>query len=205
MKPTRDQVQTLNRELREIEAVGDDDLPQVHARLVDLKARAAALGIRSAHLEARLAQALLGLDQPEDAFTAVSRAVVLDPVQPSVGSLFMRVTHALRDALEAASHDADSDAPPRMYAALAKAGETDARCHVALARHQLATGRVGEARALLDAVTLLEPARADAWALLAELARAEGDAARATELDTRAAGLREAATPFGIPSPVAHC
>lgn len=205
MTPTRDQVQQLNRELREIEGIGEDDLPQVHARLVALKEKAVALGIESAHVEARLAQALLGLEQVEDAFAAVSRAVVLDPVQPSVGSLFMRVANACRDALEQASHDADSDVPQRVYAALSDAGETDARCHVALARHQLATGRVGEARALLDAVTLLEPARADAWALLAEVARAEGDASSAEELAARAAGLRDATTPFGIPSPVARC
>jgi tetratricopeptide (TPR) repeat protein len=205
MPPTNDQVRELNRELREIDALGGNDLPQVHARLVALKEKAAALGIRSAHLEARLAQVLLGLERLEEAFAAVSRSVVIDPVQPSISNLFVRVASACREALEQASRDAESDVTPRLYAVLSAAGETDARCHVALARHHLAAGRTGEARALLEAVTLLEPAHADAWDLLAEVARAEGNASAAEELSARAAGLREARTPFGIPSPFARC
>lgn len=205
MTPTREQVQELNRELRETEGIGEDDLPQVRDRLLALRARATALGIRSAHLDARLAQALLGLEALEEAFAAISRAIVLDPVHPSMGSLFMKIVNALRDRLDRASHDAADDAPPRLYDALSRAGETDARCHVALARHHLARGRTADARALLDAVTLLEPARADAWALLAEAARADGDGPRADELAARADALRDATTPFGIPSPVARC
>lgn len=205
MTPTRDQIQQLARELRDVEALGEEALAQVHARLTAVKERAAALGIHSAHLESRLAQALLDLGELEDAFAAISRAVVLDPVHPTLSGLFLRVVSALRDALDEASHDAESDAPPRLYAALSLAGETNARSHLALARHHLGNGRVADARALLEAVTLLEPARAEAWTLLAEVARAEGDVPRAEEFSARAAGIRDAATPFGIPSPVARC
>jgi hypothetical protein len=40
MMPTREQVQELTRELREIEGIGEDDLPQVRDRLLALRERA---------------------------------------------------------------------------------------------------------------------------------------------------------------------
>ena len=206
MTATRAQVQDLNRKMKEAHDLGDREAwAEARDAFRAVIKEAEALGIQSAFAWMRLSTVHLELNEVEEAFAAISRCLLLDLVLPGSSSAFNSAVAAMRDLLERRSDNAADDAPPRLYAALSRIGETDPRCHVALARHHLRDGRLEEARALLEATTLLEPAGADAWTLLADVAKRHGDEAKAKELQARALALKEAGTPFGIPSPTATC
>lgn len=145
------------------------------------------------------------LEALERGFEACCEAVRLDPIHPAHQDQFAHFGQRLRTFFCAPAQLPDEAAAPRLYATLLRAGEADAACHVAMARHLAGHGRGEEARRLLKATVLLEPACAEAWRLLAEIARGASDGACAAECEARAAALAEVAAPFGVPSPDALC
>lgn len=206
MKATRQQVKELHKRMEVAHNHAEkEEWGPARDGFISVIEDAEKLGFESVYAYARLSGVFLALDEVEAAFAAVGRAAVLDPVNPGLSAPFCQACDAMRDELVRCSEDASDDTTPRLYAQLAEVGETDLRCHLAMARHHLHANRLGEARALLEATTLLEPARPEAWALLAEVARKSGDDEKAKELAARAKELEEVATPFGIPSPTASC
>lgn len=148
--------------------------------------RSAALGLRSAYLELRLAECLLETGDAEGAFEAACRGVKLDPPHPLGVNAFMRARQAMAERLRETCDDAASEVPARIYAALEAVGETDAECHVSLARQLLRRGDATAAAALLDRVLLLEPCHEEALAAASAAQRALGDEGAAREFELRA-------------------
>lgn len=145
------------------------------------------------------------LEGLERGFAACCEAVRLDPIHPAHQEQFAGFGERLRQRLCAFAQLPDDAAAPRLYATLLRAGEADAACHVAMARYLAGHGRGEEARRILKATVMLEPACAEAWRLLAEVARGAGDGPCVAECEARAAALAEVPAPFGVPSPDALC
>ncbi len=198
-------VQSLSARLSRLNQLAEDgELDEARELLAEVRAEASRAGLRSPYLcwvEGRLAASA---GEPELAFERHAAAVVLDPAHPSPASAYEEAAEVLRQALADGAGEATGAFIPRVYALLARHGETDLRAHLALARHQRATGDAPAAARLLDAVLLLAPASAEAWALRGELAAEAGDAA----LEAR---CREAAAPalpaaaFAVPGETQRC
>ncbi|MCA2976945.1 MAG: hypothetical protein INH41_05360 [Myxococcaceae bacterium] len=129
---------------------------------------AAAAGIDSAYLWWCLTAACDELGDSLAALNAVCRAARLDPAHPAIVRAFADTCEHARARLVAAP--SRSRRVPALYEALSRLGETDADCHLALARHLLARGDRAEARRLVDAVLTLAPTHVAACALERRLA-----------------------------------
>lgn len=181
LQSLRDDIRTLERDF----CPDPQHLKMVRA----LCSRASVLGIDSAYLHFRLSACLAAADDAEGAFRAACRGTMLDPAHPLLPQTFVEARRLMVELLEAESQRPESEVPRRVYAALAAAGETDMACHLALARHAVARGALGEAGTLLEALVLLEPTHRPALKLLAEVRRKAGDEASAAALDERVAGV----------------
>lgn len=166
-----------------------------------LRVRAAKLGLRSSYLAWGLAVALDNLGEAEMAFEAVSEAVKADPMNVACQRSFDVIANRLRGTLADPARAPGDPSTPRLYALLQAAGEADVPSHLAFARHEAHAGKLREALALLDAVTLLSPVSRDAWLQKAAVARALGDEPLAASCDAQAAAVTAADAPFGVPAP----
>lgn len=158
-------------------------------------------GLDSAHLHWACAVAADYAGELEMAFEQITTAIAKDPLAPPFRHSFDLIARHLRAALADPERDADDPSTPRLYALLQRADEADVGAHLAMVRFHLAKGHAAEARALLDAVTLLHPASREAWELLGRVAREAGDVEAAERARVEAAALGEGALPFAIPGP----
>lgn len=203
---TREQVEELKSELSEAKGHLDrEEWALARDRNLAVQEKAARLGIESAYLLWCLSLAQGKLGDTEEAFRLISAAVVLDPMHSTLSARFSEAAEAMRRRLEVSSKSSDHALPERIYQSLLRAGEADASSHVAMARAFLAKGALQEARALLESTTLLEPTRTEAWRLLGEVTRKQGDVSAAAAADARAAESGGHAAPYGMPSPLTSC
>jgi tetratricopeptide (TPR) repeat protein len=166
-----------------------------------LLAEARQVGLDSAHLHWAFAVACDYSGDLEMAFEQLTLAIGKDPLAPPFRHSFELITGRIRAALAAPERAADDPSTPRLYALLQRADEADVGAHLAMARYHLATGKVEQARGLLDAVTLLHASSREAWEMKARVATAMGDPAAAEQARIEAAALGEGEPAFAIPGP----
>ncbi|MCM2332953.1 MAG: hypothetical protein NDI82_03290 [Anaeromyxobacteraceae bacterium] len=172
-------------------------------RVVVLRERAAALGVRSPHVAWMEATALELLDRHEEAYRAAVEAARLDPLSVTIQEQFARLAWARRHALAEPSRDPLDESTPRLYALLQETGESDVPCHLAMARHLEATGLGAEAARLVEAVLLVAPASKEAWLERSRLARASGDGAIVARCTEALERIRARSVPFDLQLPAA--
>jgi tetratricopeptide (TPR) repeat protein len=161
-------------------------------------AEAQRLGIESAYLRWVLATAHDDMGALEMAWEEIETSVATDPLSLPARRSFEIIADRVRAALSAPGREASDPSTPRLYGMLVRAGEADMGAHVAMARYQLAAGRAAEARELAAAVTTLYPAAREAWTLLAEVARAQGDEVTAAGAELEAASTGALEPMFGV-------
>lgn len=204
MRATRAELDQLAQDLQAArELLDEGQTARARKALFRVRRAARRLGVRSSYLRWCLAALYQALGEPERAFGVASAAVMADPLHPALGERFADAARGMREALREAGPG--GEAAPRLYAALLRVGEADASSHLALARHALAGGRAEEAGAVLRALTVLEPGRAEAWRLLAEVARRGGAPEEAAACEARAVAAEATSTPYGVPSPGLSC
>ena len=155
-------------------------------------------GVESAYLRYVLAQALDQHGELEMAFDEIKKAMKLDPLALPIRHAFQELAGRIRASLTHPNRAADDPEVPRLYTLLLEAGEADLPAHLTMVRFELATGRLAEARARVEAVTRLFPAHREAWALLAQVARAQGETDVAAKADTEAATAVARDPLFGV-------
>lgn len=175
--------------------------PEALAIYRGIAAEARQAGLDSAHLHWAWAVAADYSGELEMAFEQITTAIERDPLAPPFRHSFDLITGHLRAALADPARAADDPSTPRLYALLQRADESDVGAHLAMVRYHLATGRAAEARALLDAVTLLHSASREAWELLGRVAREAGDVEAAERARVEAIALGDGEVPFAIPGP----
>lgn len=163
-----------------------------------VQAEADRLGVESAYLRWLVAMLLDEKGELEMAWKEFEKALAADPLALPVRRSFEVVAGRVRAALVAPGRDPADEATPRLYGLLVRAGEADLGAHLAMARWELATGRVAEARERTQAAVKLYPASREAWALLAQVARAQGDELAAAGADLEAASARVQEPLFGV-------
>jgi tetratricopeptide (TPR) repeat protein len=168
---------------------------------LETRALARKAGIPHGMISWRLAVCSDNLGEPEAAMEYAVEALENDPLAVPFRNSFEIVCKRIRDTLANESWDVSNPATARFYDLLVRERETDDAAHLAMARHLLATGAPARARRILDALSVLSPRRAEAWALLAVIARGEGDedAARAAEIEAAACDDAGGPPVFGIP------
>jgi len=205
-KASREEIQQLNDDLSEArDCLDREEWAPAREKYLVAQAKAQSLGIESPYLLWALSLAQERLGEVEESFRLVSAAIVADPMHPTLTNRFSEAAAALRQRLEFASRHPAGKHLARIYQALLRSGEADAGSHVAMARAELAQGDVEAARKLLESTTLLEPSRIEAWRLMAEVARKQGDVAAAAEADSHVAELEGREAPYGVPSPPTSC
>jgi hypothetical protein len=166
----------------------------------DVVAEARKVGLDSAHLHWAFAIASDYSGDMEMAFEQITLAIGKDPLAPPFRHSFEVITGRIQAALADPERAADDPSTPRLYALLQRGGTADVSSHLAMARYHLAMGKPAEARALVDAVTLLHPTSREAWEAKATVARATGDASAAEQARLEGAALQEEPA-FAIPGP----
>jgi predicted Zn-dependent protease len=196
---------TMDRLLGEMRRAYDLVQERRYGEAIDvyraLLAEARQVGLDSAHLHWAYAVACDYSGDLEMAFEQMTTAMAKDPLAPPFRNSFEIVTGRIKAALADPERADDDPSTPRLYALLQRADEADVGAHLAMARYHLATGRAGEARALVDAVTLLHATSREAWELKARLAAAAGDDATAEKARVEAAALGAGEPAFAIPGP----
>lgn len=173
--------------------------------LLDVRARAAKVGVESAFLVWNLAVCEEALGEFEAAFETISEAARLDPLAQPIQATFDSIAWRMRQAVADPERAPEDPAIARMYDALMSAGECDVSSHVAMARHLSAVGEHERAMKILDAVTLLASVSRDAWRAKAAVARAMGDEGLVTECETQAATIAEQEVPYGMGPAAVRC
>jgi hypothetical protein len=178
------------------------DLRYQDAELAEVFARSAledaqALGCVTAALHFLLADILDDQGKDLQGFTEVTEALRLDPFHPGARDLAATIARRLRLALRSALRSADDPAIPRMYTVLSRGGETTLGCHLTMIRYALVTGEIDRATSLAEAVVALYPGEERAWTALAEVSRAAGNEARASEAEFQVGVLGLAPVPPG--------
>jgi tetratricopeptide (TPR) repeat protein len=166
----------------------------------DIVAEARKVGLDSAHLHWAFAAACDYTGDLEMAFEQISIAIGKDPLAPPFRHSFEVITGRIQAALADSERAEDDPSTPRLYALLQRGETVDVPSHLAMVRYHLATGKPAEARALVDAVTLLHPASREAWEAKATVAQATDDTAAAEQARLEAAALQEEPA-FAIPGP----
>ena len=206
MNANRAQVEALNGAIEEARNLLERKVwDEAQEKFTEVHEEARGLGIESPYL--LWARSLIAeqLGEVEASFNFVSAAVALDPMHPTLTNRFAEASAALRRQLLASSRTPDEHEPRVMYAALLRAGEADAACHVAMARAYLRDGELEAAWTLLDSTTLLEPTRVEAWELKREVSLRREDPATTAEAEARLADLAVRGAPYGMPSPRTRC
>ena len=155
-------------------------------------------GVDSAYLRFVLAQALEQHGELEMAFDEIKKAMKLDPLALPIRHAFQELAGRIRASLAHPNRAADDPEVPRLYALLLEAGEADVPAHLAMVHFELTTGRLTEARQRVEAVTRLFPAHREAWVLLAQVARAQGEMDAAAKAETEAATAVARDPLFGV-------
>ena len=198
--------QTIER-ITEIVARADRHFDQqelVKARELFLQARAECerAGIESGYLAWRLCVVFDLLKEHQLAFKHAEEALRQDPLAPPFRKSFDIVARTMSRAIEEAQ--GQPDWVPRFYDLLVRAGEGTDGVHLAMARWLHGRGESKRALKLLEAVTVLSPACADAWSLRAVLCRSLGDEQGARDAEVEAAALKgPAQPPFSVPGAAA--
>jgi tetratricopeptide (TPR) repeat protein len=206
MGATRQELDQLFHDLEAARATLDrDEVEPARKAFARVRRWAKRLGVRSSYLLWSLSHLHQRQGRVEWAYRAIGEALVMDPLHPNLQERFAELARAVREALERRSHAATDRSCRRLYDALLRTGEADWTSHLAIARHDLARGRVEEAGKVLGALTLLEPNRAEAWRMYAEQARKAEDLDRFEACLARAGAAEVAVTPYGTPSPAARC
>ncbi len=164
-----------------------------------LLAEARQVGLDSAHLHWAYAVACDYSGDLEMAFEQTTTAIAKDPLAPPFRHSFELITGRIKAALSDTERAADDPSTPRLYALLQRADEADVGAHLAMARYHLATGNPEQARALVDAVTLLHAGSREAWEMKAKVAAATGDEAGAAKARIEAATLTDGEPAFAVP------
>jgi tetratricopeptide (TPR) repeat protein len=164
----------------------------------EVLAEARKVGLDSAHLHWAFAAACDYSGDLEMAFEQITLAIGKDPLAPPFRRSFEVITGRIQAALADSERAADDPSTPRLYALLQRSGTVDVASHLAMARYHLAMGTLAEARALVDAVTLLHPMSREAWEAKAAVARATGDLTAAEQARLETAALEDEPA-FAIP------
>lgn len=197
MRPTLDPrlKQLLTEMSRAKELVEEEDFAGARDSYARLRQRCQRLGLRSAHVAWRLAAVCDALGDFEAALSYAREATELDPLALPYQRSYDLVIDRIRQALGDERRATDDPTTPRLYELLSRAGEGDARSHLAMARFLRHGGDALAAMRLLDAVTIVAPAFRPAWVEKAQVARLLGrndDAARA-EIEAAALATDESA------------
>jgi tetratricopeptide (TPR) repeat protein len=155
-------------------------------------------GVESAYLRYVLAQALELNGELEMAFDEIKKAMKLDPLALPIRHAFQELAGRIRASLTDPARAVDDPEVPRLYTVLLEAGEADLAAHLAMVRFELATAQLVKARERVEAVTRLFPAHREAWVLLAQVARAQGEAEVALRAETEAATAVARDPLFGV-------
>jgi tetratricopeptide (TPR) repeat protein len=191
-------VEQLLNKVRQAQGAIDEQEPQRALTLMkQVLGEMAHLGVVSAHAHWVMGVAYDLSQEVEMAFEEVRKAMALDPLAAPFRHSFSIVVGRIRGILSDPARPEHDEATPRLYALLSRSGDADVAAHLAMVRFHLATGAVAEARALVDAVVLLNPADASAWSAKARVARAAGDQEAAVLAEAEAASLAPAEAPFG--------
>jgi tetratricopeptide (TPR) repeat protein len=161
-----------------------------------LLAEARKMGHEPGYLHYAIAVALDDAGDLEKAFEEITMAIGKDPLCLPFRRSFEVIVGRIRSALADPKRAVDDASTPRLYALLVRGDAADVASHAAMARHLLATGKGGEARALADALTRLHPASLEVWELAGAVAHALGDAAGAERARIEAAALAHRDAPF---------
>jgi tetratricopeptide (TPR) repeat protein len=161
-------------------------------------AEAKRLGFESAYLSWVIAVTHDEMGALEMAWEEIEKSVAADPLSLPARRSFEIIADRVRAALRAPDREVGDPSTPRLYGMLVRAGEADMGAHVAMARHELAAGRSAEARGLAGAVVKLYPASREAWKLLADVARAQGDEVTAASAELEAASVGALEPMFGV-------
>jgi tetratricopeptide (TPR) repeat protein len=155
-------------------------------------------GVDSAYLRYVLAQALELKGELEMAFDEIKKAMKLDPLALPIRHAFQELASRIRASLTDPARAVEDPEVPRLYRVLLEAGEADLLAHLAMVRFELATGELRKARERVEAVTRLFPAHREAWLLLAQVARAQGEGEAALKAETEAATAVARDPLFGV-------
>ena len=174
---------------------------EARAEFVQVRAAARKAGIPHGMVSWRLAVCADNLGEVEAALEYVVEALEADPLSGPFRHSFEVICRRIRETLAGEDWDVADPDTARLYDLLVRERETDDASHLVMARHLLAVGEPARAKRIVEALVTLSPRRAEAWALLATIARGEGDEEGARTAEIEAAACNDAgSTPvFGIP------
>ena len=191
-------LEQLSERVREAKsAIDEGDPKRGVTQMKQVLGEMARQGVVSAHAHWVMAVACDMAGEVEMAFHEVLKSVELDPLAAPFRHSFSIVVGRIRGILADPERPERDEATPRLYALLSRSGEADVGAHLAMVRYQLAIGAVSDAKVLVDAVVLLNPADASAWQAKAKVARAMGDQEGAVLAEAEAAAVAPAEAPFG--------
>lgn len=177
-----------------------EEYPDAAAALLKLRAELARQGMRSAHVSWSLAVVADCQGEHEQAFNYIREALELDPLSLPYGRSYDLIVENIRKTVGNETTAPTSPDTPRLYELLVRVNETDAACHLSMARWHFKAGAPQAAMRLLDALTTLAPASLPAWMLKAEVARAMGEFEIAKNADFEATALeRYESVSHGLP------
>jgi len=146
----------------------------------------------------RLCVFLDHLDDLEEAFVMAVEAVDQDPLSASIRNSFHIIAKQLRDRLAAPDREPADPTTPRLYSLLSENDAAEDSTHLAMARFLVQSGDAAGARRLLDAVTVLSPNCAGAWALLESVAKGVGDEELAKKCEVERLAIEAALKPMKV-------
>jgi hypothetical protein len=108
-----------------------------------------------------------------DALVSIQKGLFMDPLSSQLRNSLAVIAGRVRDHLQGV--DETDDTIPTYWQLLAELGECDLDVHLLMARHLGNVGKTGQALELVEAIVLLNPSFADAWAVKGMLAGMAGD------------------------------
>ncbi len=165
------------------------EFEEAKAAFLKLRAQCGKAGIKSAHVSWGLAIACDGLGDYEAALVHVREALTLDPLALPYVRSYNVIVERIREKLGDDTRAPDDPTTPPLYDLLLRAGEGDAKSHLAMARYHLHHGEATKAARLLESLATLAPSSRDAWRYLAVARRALGDDEGASRAEIEAAAL----------------
>jgi tetratricopeptide (TPR) repeat protein len=198
----RRELKSLVEMLKEAEAVGEKGRHEEARDLFEkVRAGCTALGIESVQVYWFLAVCHDYMKDHAQAMVYVRKALDLDPLSSFGRSSLEIIARNLRVQLADPERPLDAPDTERLYELLVQNDATDSTSHLAVARYRAHAGRIGEALALLEALTLLEPTCEDGWTALLPLAIREGrsDLSEKAELALASLKLGRPSHAAGVP------
>ncbi len=165
------------------------EFDEAKAAFLKLRAQCLKDGLKSAHVSWGLAIACDGMGEFDAALTYVREALEIDPLAIPYQRSYSVIVEHIREKLGDEARLPDDATTPKLYELLLRAGEGDAKSHLAMARHLVHRGEHGKAAAILEALTTLTPTCRDAWQELAVARRSTGDESGAAYAEIEAAAL----------------